>query len=160
MIVRWPDIPNTTNLTLPRPAVYLLGTYIQEGAYQWQESVAAGLESRAGVVLYGAHPGPGAFREFVRWTLYWLTECDVVAIWMEPSTEAVQRDTEFELGYCLGRARLDGGATPIVGVHPGLVGARRSIEAVLEALGMPTLIYDDLDELVHAVGETCRGLRR
>jgi len=143
MIVKFPDMPNVTgNIKLPKPAVYLAGSY--SFASKWMVRAAKDLESHVGVVFYATQPS-GDF-SYIKWTLTWLHESDTVGFWIDGSPWA-----EFELGLLLGRARvLDKSDRPIIGAAKGS-GVLGVIEEVLGALGFDPYVYEDFDEWVHAV---------
>lgn len=161
MLITWPNgSAETGSLQIPRPAVFLMGSY-NPGltAHQWQTTAAKQLEDKVGTVCYGIFPGHG-LHAYTRWSLFWACEADLIVVWLEPPIKGFAvplQWSEFEFGLCLGLARAGQARPPVVGVDRSLVYAREVIGATLESLGFSSLTYDSLPELLHAAGDIGRA---
>lgn len=157
MIVRFPEVPNVDGpLNLPKPAVFLLGSYDPEKGSVgcWYEQAARYLDQYVGAVFYGVLVGE--FREdFIRWYFHWLDRCDVAVIWLDRGAAWSQ----FESGYVLGTYARTGEPEVLVGVEPGHDNLRRSLELVGEHLGLELRIHEDLPTMLHAARDAARRLR-
>ncbi len=156
MIVRFPDVPDVDGpLSLPRPAVFLMGSYdpVQGAAGGWYEEAARYLERYVGAVFYGVSV---EFREdFVTWYFHWLNRCEVAVIWLDGGTWS-----QFEVGVLLGRVgAMRRRPEFLVGIQTGNNNLRRAIEIVSENYGLELHIHDDLKTMLHAARQAARGIR-
>jgi hypothetical protein len=163
VIVRFPDVPDVDGpLTLPRPAVFLLGSYSREtGAIGvWYEEAARYLDRHVGCVFYGVIVGE--FREdFIRWYFHWLDRCDLAVAWLDAgdSIRPMLSWSQFELGYVMGTRARTGEPDLLVGVHPGHVNLRLSIELVADHLGLQLRIHDNLQSMLQVARDVARRVR-
>lgn len=159
MIVRFPAVPDVEGpLKLPRPAVFLLGSYDSKtGSHgAWYEEAARYLERYVGAVFYGVLVGE--FREeFIRWYFHWLDRCDIGIIWLEGRLG--DSWSQFEVGYLLGTYARTGEPEVLVGIAPGQDNLKRSLELVSDHLGLELQIYEDLPTMLHKARAVAMGIR-
>jgi hypothetical protein len=104
VIVSYPHAPPVEGeLRLPRPAVFLLGSY---GYGTWVVRAARQLESGVGCVFHGPVAPRGDYGLLVEWTHQWLDAADIVGCWIDGIPWS-----QLEIGWAIGR-----GKNVIVGV--------------------------------------------
>lgn len=150
MIVRYPAFPAVEgSLRLPRPAVFLLGSYdpLSGDRGQWYGRASRILD-RWGATVFSAVNVHGFDSEFATWVFFWLRQVDHVVIWVE-HTDAW---SEFESGWAIGR----GGS-----VHVGSPSAdMRTALAIVADCPPVTRIHESLDGLLHGVRASFRQRRK
>lgn len=153
MIVRFPNVPPVEGkLKLPRPAVFLIGSYGRHMG--WADLAARELDPHVGCIFIANEIVPsGADALKAEWLVTWLQAVDIVACWV-----AGPEWDQFELGYALGRA----GSRP--GLHAPVIGTtipeiRESVEAALSVLGFDPIVFADFNTWLSAVEASARGLR-
>jgi hypothetical protein len=155
VIVRWPEVPAVEGkLSVPRPAVFLIGSYTTaQSAGGWYEQAARYLERSAGAVFYGVLTGPWR-EDFHTWFYHWLDRAEVAAIWIEGPTWS-----QFEIGMLIGSYARSGRPELVIGVHHELERLRRAFELVIEHFGLELLIHDDRATTIHAARDVLRRFR-
>jgi hypothetical protein len=141
MIVPFPETPPVDGpLKLPRPAVYLIGSYSHMSS--WVDRAARQLERHVGCVFIpGEVPAQEDIRLLkVKWSLAWLTAVDVVGCWIDGMTW-----DQFELGFVLGRA------TAAVVIGSPRDDTAPVLGTMLASLGRPSHVHADFYEWLSAV---------
>lgn len=151
MIVRYPDFPAVEGkLDVPRPLVFLLGSYDPGGGESWLASAARSLDRHAGSVVYGKGVGPS----FVFWFFHWLAEADLILIWIGPESNW----SEFEVGWALGAYRSEAQAVRI-GIDPARADLSRAIAACLRATNMHVFFHTGLEHMLAGARQDLRAMR-
>jgi hypothetical protein len=156
MIVQYPDFPPVEGrLSLPRPAVFLLGSY---GGANWCIEAARYLEQHVGVVMYGVAP-PGYLDSFILWYFHWIERVDIAAVWIGGGPCPGLEWSQFEVGYLFGRHSEVGRPSLVIGIHPALETLRRAMMNISDSLNLELVFHADLPGVLHEVRETARGMR-
>jgi len=150
MIINFPNTPHVQGeMKLPRPAIYLLGTYHDP---PWQIEAARKMEKSVGCIFDGrprVSDQTGRLM-FAQWQQFWMTECDILVFWLGPTVESNDgREflwNEFEFGWACGSRKEF-----VIGVDPRLPSAKESIELTLGVLGLDNIVYSNQEELIKAV---------
>ena len=146
MIVTFPDMPPVDGpLKVPRPAVYLFGSY-GASRVNWQPHVAKKLDRYAGCVAYGGRAVADPL--YVQWSVFWLRHCDLAVCWIDGDPWS-----QFELGFSSARQ-----TRMFVGAAEETV--RVALEQALHALGFSPVVYETTEQLVAAAREQIGGERR
>lgn len=162
MIVQWPNMPDVSgNLKIPKPSVYLFGSYDPNEHSLWKVQAARKLDPIVGCVFHSNEIllkiTKNKELSYIKWNLYWLHEADILAFWIENRQSNLSL---FELGLSFGYCGSNVINRLVIGTSEDCQqGMINNLEIVSKHLGYLDPIFNNFNSWINAIITKSRRYR-